>query len=104
MATSLDPEQAAADARQLLDDRVDAVRDLAHKAAHAERARDAAEAAERDFTTAHRAATQAGWTPTELRKIGIPNPRQRPPGRPRKRGTDTTAPTAPADNNEERNQ
>lgn len=84
MSTTPDPEQAAQTARQLLDARVSVVRKLATAAAEAEQAQATAEAAERQFVAVYREATQAGWAEAELRKMGIPAPKRRAPGRPRK--------------------
>lgn len=102
MSTQLDPERAAHDARQLLDERVDVVRRLATAAADAERAREAAEQADRDFAGSYREATQAGWTEAELRKIGVPSPKRRGPGRPRKQPA--KAGTAQPDQGDNQNQ
>lgn len=99
MSTQLDPERAAHDARQLLDERVNVARRLATASADAERARKAAEQADRDFASTYREATQAGWTEAELRKIGVPAPKRRGPGRPRKQpATAGTAKTEKGDN------
>lgn len=70
------------EARQLLDAKVAAIRLLAkarQKVAH----RQAALAeAEREDASCYSAATCAGWTAEELRKVGLPRPTRRPPGRP----------------------
>lgn len=84
MVTSPNPEQAAESARALLAERVELVRKVAAAAAEHERAKEAAEEAERDFAAAYKAATAGGWSENELRHVGISAPRRRTPGRPRK--------------------
>lgn len=98
MATTPDPEKAAEGAHEMLAARVALVRDAATALAAHERAKEAAEAAERDFVAAYRAAISGGWTEAELRKVGLTPPRRRAPGRPRRSatggGSETPAGTA----------
>jgi len=84
----IDPDTAGETARQLLDTRITAVRELAARRADLTHARDNVTTAERADTAAWANAEKAGWTETELRQVGFPAPGRRPPGRPRK-PTDT---------------
>ncbi len=88
-------------ARELLDTKVNTIRALADRAATATQAREQLDEAERAHATAYREATHAGWTDTELRKIGLSPSKRRAPGRPRKprNGNDphpTQRPDSPA--------
>ena len=79
---SVDPDRVETEARQLLDAKVAAIRLLAtarQKVAHRQVA---LEEAEREDASCYSAATRAGWTPEELRKVGLLAPSRRPPGRP----------------------
>jgi hypothetical protein len=101
--TRIDPETAAASARQLLEksveDRVTAVRTLIV----ATNAVDAADQAAKDARDAHTkawdAALASGWSDKDLRATGA-----RPPGqatrRPRTRRTTDTPPTEPTTNHD----
>lgn len=83
-------------AQQLLAGRVDAVHKLNERQQAAAQAREAAEAAEREAAGAWTEATQAGWTSTELRKLGLSQPSNRKGGRPkgsRKTGQREAIPT-----------
>lgn len=80
MTTAEELEQKA---RQLIDDRMATVRQLAHTAGEVE-ATDALEGARREHATAWAAAQKAGWTATELTKIGVPAPKASRNSRPRK--------------------
>ncbi len=79
-----DPDTAEKTARQLLDTRITAVRELAARRADLTHARDNVTAAERADTTAWANAEKAGWTETDLRQVGFTAPTRRAPGRPRK--------------------
>lgn len=84
-------------ARALLDDKIQAVRDLAH----ARQARTDKQAeldqAERADAAAWAAAERAGWTPDELRRLGLDTPTRKTPGRPRRpRTTSRNATVDPA--------
>ncbi len=94
----IDPDTAEKTARQLLDTRITAVRELAARRADLTHARDAVTAAERADTAAWANAEKAGWTEADLRQVGFTAPSRRPPGRPRTRPTtpDTASDTAPA--------
>lgn len=70
-------------AHQLLNGRVDAIQKLNERQTAAVAAREHADAAERDAATAWTEATQAGWTSTELRKLGLSQPGNRGGGRPK---------------------
>jgi len=79
---TVDPDRVEKEARQLLDAKVAVVRLLAtarQKVAHRQAA---LEEAEREDANCYSAATGAGWTAEELRKVGLPAPSRRPPGRP----------------------
>ncbi|MBO1768245.1 hypothetical protein [Allobranchiibius sp. GilTou38] len=70
-------------AQELLAGRIDAVGKLSERQHAATRARETADAAERDAAAAWSDATQAGWTSTELRKLGLAQPTTRRGGRPK---------------------
>jgi len=89
--TVLDPDAAERAARELLDTRVTAVRELATRRAELTRARDAVITAERADAAAWAAAERSGWTETDLRRVGFEPPATRAPGRPRR------TPAIPAD-------
>jgi len=82
--TVIDPDTAERAARELLDARVTAVRELAARRADLTRARDALTAAERADAAAWSAAERAGWTEADLRRVGFEPPTTRAPGRPRR--------------------
>ncbi|MFY0407922.1 hypothetical protein [Solicola sp. PLA-1-18] len=100
MSTDLDLQTIENAAKELLDTRVDAVRTLARAradvAAQAEQLR-TAEAADK---AAYDAAIKAGWTPDELRKVGLAAPgktRRGPRGPNRRTRTTSTEETATPD-------
>ena len=70
-------------AQELLAGRIDAVRKLSERQRAATQARESADTAERDAAAAWSDATQAGWTSTELRKLGLAQPSTRRGGRPK---------------------
>lgn len=78
-------------AQQLLAGRIEAVRQLSERQQTATQAHESADAADRDAAAAWSDATQAGWTSTELRKLGLTQPTSRRGGRP-KRGRVTKRP------------
>lgn len=78
-------------AQELLQKRLGPIRDLDKYAQEASSARDALRAAESKLADAWTAATKAGWTVDELRKLGIEQPGSRRGGRPKK-----AAPRRPA--------
>lgn len=93
---TLSTEQVEAAARQLIDGRMQAVRDLAAARATTKRAQAALADAQRADAQAWAAAERAGWTAAELQKVGFSKPATRTPGRPRKgRTTDATQNTDP---------
>lgn len=92
MATTPTPEEAVERARRAQDDRIETVRKLAHarqelaterEDADRERAnleariKERAQQFEAADVKAYTAATAAGWTPEELRKIGFPEPEKK---------------------------
>ncbi len=82
--TVIDPDTAEKAARELLDSRVTTVRELAARRADLARARDALTTAERADAAAWAAAERAGWTESDLRRVGFEPPTTRAPGRPRR--------------------
>ncbi len=70
-------------AQQLLAGRLDAVQKLSERQQKAAHAREAADAAEREAAGAWTEATQAGWSSTELKRLGLPQPTNRRGGRPK---------------------
>lgn len=99
MSQNLDLETATARARNLIDTRIESVRALvtARQSLHERRAEVAV--AEAEDLKAYRAALSDGWTPDELRKVGLEQPaktaRARGP-RPRAKAVDTTQESADA--------
>ena len=83
MTTAPTADGVEAAARALLDDRMTAVRALADTRAGLTRAREAVVDAERADAAAYAAAQRAGWTDTELKRLGLEAPARRSPGRPR---------------------
>jgi len=69
----IDPDTAEKTARQLLDTRITAVRELAARRADLTHARDNVTAAE-----------SAGWAEPDLRHVGFTPPGTRAPGQPRR--------------------
>ncbi len=107
--TVLDPDTAERAARQFLDARVTAVRELAARRADlTQAARDAVIAAERADAAvvgspaarpargvpAWAAAERSGWTETDLRRVGFEPPTTRAPGRPKRATRVSSAATA----------
>lgn len=92
MTTTLSPDDAAAAATRLLDDRVDAIRTLAAARQARNDARAQLDEQERADAAAFAAARRAGWTPEELRKVGFDEPDRKTPGRPA--GSRTRRPVA----------
>ena len=74
MAHDLDPDTTAQRARDLLDKRIQSVRDLVTKRQAVTDLRAQLDTAERDDATAYTAALRDGWTTDELKTIGLPDP------------------------------
>lgn len=74
MSKPLDPDSAAQAARELLDQRVNVVRELAHVRQLLRDAEGALSQAQADDAAAYRAAVAAGWSDTELKSVGLPKP------------------------------
>jgi hypothetical protein len=83
MPDTLDTTAVEHTARQLLNARISAVRELATAQVAVDHARDALSAAETNHASVYTNATRAGWTDTELKQIGLTLPARRAPGRPR---------------------
>lgn len=77
-------------AQELLEGRLDSVRKLEQAHTEVSQARERLVVAERAEAEAWSVAAGAGWTPTELKRLGFPRPASRRGGRPR--GPRTTAP------------
>lgn len=77
----------------MLDARLAVIDRLAGATVAVRDARAALDTAERDEAAAYTAATKAGWTDEELRRLGLTKPGRRSPGRPRQpaRAPETTA-------------
>lgn len=113
MATTPTPEEAIDRAKRVLDDRIDTIRQAVEARQHVadvreetDRERAELEAriaqrvgdAERADVKAYNAAVRAGWSPDELRKIGLPEPDKKARTRrraARKPATSHAAPSAP---------
>lgn len=70
-------------ASQLLNGRLEALEDLEEPQARIEAARRELADAEASLLRAWDGAVNAGWTPQELKSIGVSEPTRRRPGRPR---------------------
>ncbi len=70
-------------AQELLTGRLDAVQKLNERQQEAAHAREVADAAEREAAGAWTEATQAGWSSTELKRLGLAQPTNRRGGRPK---------------------
>ncbi len=82
MANTIDPDTTEARARQLLDKRIASVRTLVTTRQTVTDLRAQLDTAERDDQAAYTAALRDGWTPDELKQLGLPEPAGKP--RPRK--------------------
>ncbi|MCH8614402.1 hypothetical protein [Arsenicicoccus dermatophilus] len=74
MGPTLDTHTAEQKARELLESRITSVRALVTKRAELDHLRAQVAAAETEDAKAYRAALADGWTPDELRKLGIDEP------------------------------
>src|SRR4051812_85875 len=81
MPDALDTHAVEHTARQLLDARISAVRELATAQVAVDRARDALISAETNHATVYTDATRAAWSDTELKQVGLTAPARRSPGR-----------------------
>lgn len=84
MASDLSTQRVEDAARALLDQRIQAVRDLAATRQSVIDKRAELQEAERADAAAYAAAQRAGWTTDELRKVGLEEPSRKAPGRPRR--------------------
>ncbi|WP_157074587.1 hypothetical protein [Janibacter corallicola] len=102
MSENITPQEAASAARRLLDERVTVVETLAQSAAHLKETRTAFSDAEKEYARDWAAAEKAGWSVTELRRVGLPEPGRKRPGRPRKTPAPkpSTSPEPPAPTSE----
>ena len=91
MANTIDPDTTEARARELLDKRIQSVRALVTTRQTVTNLRAQLDTAERDDAAAYTAALRDGWTPDELKTLGLPEPAAKP--RPRK-PTKTATPPA----------
>ncbi len=82
-------------AQELLTGRIDAIRMLNERQNTAAEARRAADAADREAENAWTEATQAGWSTTELKRLGLTQPAARRGGRPKGSTTRTRRNTSP---------
>lgn len=74
MVTKLDAETAEAKARELLDNRIDAVRELVRSRQALADLQEQVERAQDEDLKCYRAALSGGWSADELRKLGIEEP------------------------------
>ena len=94
MAHDLDPDTTAQRARDLLDKRIQSVRDLVTTRQAVTDLRAQLDTAERDDAAAYTAALRDGWTTDELKQLGLPEPATKPRTRkPSKPASATTPPT-----------
>ena len=91
MAHDLDPDTTAQRARDLLDKRIQSVRDLVTKRQAVTDLRAQLDTAERDDHAAYTAALRDGWTADELKQLGLSEPAGKPrPRKPSKAATTST--------------
>lgn len=74
MTAKLDPEVAEKKARELLDNRIDAVRALVKSRQTLADLQEQVEQARDEDLKSYRAALNGGWSADELRKLGIEEP------------------------------
>src|SRR4051794_32245924 len=96
MPQNVDPRAIEHAARELLDARITAVRELATAQSTVDQARDALATAEANHANVYANATRAGWSDAELKQMGLASPTRRPPGRPRKARGAGAAASAPS--------
>lgn len=96
MAQTMNPQEAAQKARQLLDARVEKVETVTSAARRLEEAQAALEEASKEYASAWAEAEKAGWAPSELRQFGLSDPTRKRPGRPRKAKPSTAKPAVPS--------
>lgn len=84
MSETVDIGAAERAARELLDGRIAAVRELATTRQREIDQQAALEDAQRAHAAAYQAALRAGWTTDELRRLDFPAPSRKAPGRPRR--------------------
>jgi hypothetical protein len=84
MSDALDTQAIEDTARQLLDARINAVRELAKAQVAVDHVRESLGEAEANHATVYTAATRAGWSDAELKQMGLRAPNRRTPGRPRR--------------------
>jgi hypothetical protein len=103
MLEALDTQAVEHTARQLLDARITAVRELAKAQIAVDHVRESLDEAEANHATVYTTATRAGWSDAELKQMGLRAPTRRAPRRPprpRPGGTSasvTSAAQAPSD-------
>lgn len=93
MATKIDAEVAERKARELLDKRIDAVRDLVKSRQTLADLHEQVERAQEADLKSYRAALRDGWSVEELKKLGIEEPAKK---RARKTPRTTPGPQGPA--------
>jgi hypothetical protein len=84
MPDALDTQAVEHTARQLLDARITAVRELAKAQVAVDHVRESLGEAEANHATVYTTATRAGWSDAELKQMGLRAPTRRAPGRPRR--------------------
>ncbi len=78
MAHDLDPDTTAQRARDLLDKRIQSVRELVTTRQAVTDLRAQLDTAERDDHAAYQTALRDGWTTDELKTLGLPEPAAKP--------------------------
>jgi hypothetical protein len=96
MPDALDTQAIEDTARQLLDARITAVRELAKAQVAVDHVRESLGEAEANHATVYTAATRAGWSDAELKQIGLRAPERRTPGRPRRTRSGVAQSSPPA--------
>lgn len=98
MASTLDVATTETRARDLLNARIESVRTLVLARQKLDELRDQVSAAEAEDARTYRAALTDGWTPEELKKLGLDEPAKQARVRRRaaRRTAEGSAPEAPA--------
>ena len=84
MSDALDTQAIEHTARQLLDARINAVRELAKAQVAVDHVLESLGEVEANHATIYTAATRTGWSDAELKQMGLRTPTRRTPGRPRR--------------------
>ncbi len=94
MPQAVNIEEAQATLQALLNERVEVVNELLQSAATSAQLRQQADDAERETARLYQAAIRQGWSPDELKRVGITDPSNGATKPAKRRGSGRTAPTS----------